>query len=205
MVNGPTGELGIQANNYNEVNGYVIDISKESAEVMSKFNTIDGGFSSPHDVAVSSDGGMIFVAEINPPAIHKFVRKTEGAGSLNRTKESMQSMDSTTKSGDSAKQAQEVIASGSNSNLLTTEKMIVSDASGRMERHHPTITAVLVALLMSFFILLTLALAMAVARRRRRRGNVTNVAGSLSIGQPNELVYRKLVDSSQQLAERQQP
>lgn len=204
MVNGPTGELGFHANNYNEVNGYVIDISKESAEVMSKFNTIDRKFLSPHDVAVSSDGSMIFVAEINPPEIHKFVRKTEGAGSLKRTNETLKSLDHTTKSENIAKQ-QEVIDGSNNTNLLTTDKMLVTDVNGKMEHHHPTVTAVLVALLMSFFILLTLALAMLVARRRRRRGNVTNVAGSLSIGQPNELVYRKLVDSSQQLAERQQP
>lgn len=193
-MNGPTGEYGYNTNHYNDVNGYIIDLSKEEAEVIGKLLPTTGGFSNPHDVAISADGDMIFVAETNPPVIHKFMHKSKVA--LNQTNEL------TLKS--NVKQREQLIAGPNDAKSLLSTTDIASATEQKVKGHHPAATAILVAFLMSFFIFMTFALAVFVARRRRRRGNSSTIGGTLSIGQPNELVYRKLVDSNQQLADRQQ-
>ncbi|XP_052747240.1 peptidyl-alpha-hydroxyglycine alpha-amidating lyase 1 isoform X2 [Bicyclus anynana] len=58
--------------------GYVIDYA--SGRLVDTFAAA-GGFSSPHDVAVSPDGGSIYVAELDPHRVYKF------ADSRNGTKE----------------------------------------------------------------------------------------------------------------------
>jgi len=74
MVNGPTAELGISPQHYNEVHGFVMNM--RTRQIISKFGPNNLEFQNPHDVAVTSDGNAIYVAELNPMRIHKFVHKS---------------------------------------------------------------------------------------------------------------------------------
>lgn len=70
VVNAP--ELfHVTPDEYHEVNGFVIEM--ESAKVISKFGPNDRNMSSPHDLAVTKDGSEIFVAELDPNVLMKFV------------------------------------------------------------------------------------------------------------------------------------
>lgn len=55
------------------MSGYVIDV--DSAKVTSKFNINDPsqGLSNPHDLSVTNDASEIFVAELDPQRLVKFV------------------------------------------------------------------------------------------------------------------------------------
>lgn len=63
IVNGP---------NYigNKVQGFVVDLS--SGSVLSTFSPHGRGLSNPHDIAVTADGGAIYVAELSPAKVWKF-------------------------------------------------------------------------------------------------------------------------------------
>ncbi|KAH8372254.1 hypothetical protein KR093_010770 [Drosophila rubida] len=74
IVNGPTWELGISPQHYNEVHGFVM--SMRTRQLTSKFGPNNLQFQNPHDVAVTADGNAIYVAELNPMRIHKFVHKS---------------------------------------------------------------------------------------------------------------------------------
>lgn len=52
------------------VRGYVIDFT--SGRLIQTFAP-DGGLKNPHDVVTSPDGSKVYVAEINPFTVHKFV------------------------------------------------------------------------------------------------------------------------------------
>lgn len=77
VVNGP--ELFSDSNIYHEVGGFVIDMS--TAKVTSKFNYNGNALSNPHDIAVTSDKTEVYVAELDPNRILKFVL----TNSTNRT------------------------------------------------------------------------------------------------------------------------
>ncbi|XP_049882886.1 peptidyl-alpha-hydroxyglycine alpha-amidating lyase 1-like isoform X2 [Pectinophora gossypiella] len=64
VVNGPSGSREIP------VRGYVIDFN--SGRLIQTFAP-DGGLSNPHDVVVSPDGSRVYVAELNPYKVYKFV------------------------------------------------------------------------------------------------------------------------------------
>uniref|UniRef100_A0A336K1Y5 peptidylamidoglycolate lyase n=1 Tax=Culicoides sonorensis TaxID=179676 RepID=A0A336K1Y5_CULSO len=65
VVNGPE----LQGH---EVSGYVIDMS--TGNVTSKFNINGSSLSNPHDLSVTSDATQIFVAELDPERLIKFVK-----------------------------------------------------------------------------------------------------------------------------------
>ncbi|KAH8253907.1 hypothetical protein KR032_007535 [Drosophila birchii] len=143
IVNGPTAELGIHPEHYNEVHGFVL--SMRSKQLVSKFGPNNLEFHNPHDVAVTADGNEIYVAELVPMRIHKFVhRSLTKPMSLSATKD-------TSNIGTSKVVGQEEDAAS------TTQTV-----------HHPSGKAILVASLMLLFAGSTFALALLFARRRKR-------------------------------------
>ncbi|XP_034104489.1 peptidyl-alpha-hydroxyglycine alpha-amidating lyase 1 [Drosophila albomicans] len=138
IVNGPTGELGISPQHYNEVHGFVM--SMRTSKLISKFGPNNLEFQNPHDVAVTADGNAIYVAELNPMRIHKFVHKSL-AKPMSLSVQKMNSGESET-------------------SVMTT--------STSSTRHHPSGKAILVASLMLLFAGSTFVLALIMARRRKR-------------------------------------
>lgn len=190
IVNGPTAELSAKVQHYNEVRGYIMNM--RTKQVVSKFGPNDMQFSNPHDVAATKDGNEIYVAELNPMRIHKFLHKTVAKSMpLSSAKTLLNSSSSYTLSHNGPEyQVDMSLMKASNNNA--------SSAPGPMlvaKSHHPGGTAILVASLMLLFAALTFTLAFIIARRRKR-GNE-----SLNVGPPSELVYRKLVASSQNICE----
>uniref|UniRef100_A0A0K8W666 Peptidyl-alpha-hydroxyglycine alpha-amidating lyase 1 n=3 Tax=Bactrocera latifrons TaxID=174628 RepID=A0A0K8W666_BACLA len=200
VVNGPIGELGIRSLPYNEVRGYVINM--RTKQVISKFGPNDMQFSNPHDVAVTKDGNEIYVAELNPMRVHKFLHKTLAKSMpLSAAKTTTLSKSNTLSRSGPEHHVDEVLFK---SNVSNTDKPALGANAPEMEQistqlttksHHPGGTAILVASLMLLFASLTFMLAFIIARRRKR-GNET-----LSVGPPSELVYRKLVASSQNVCD----
>ncbi|XP_017027618.1 peptidyl-alpha-hydroxyglycine alpha-amidating lyase 1 isoform X1 [Drosophila kikkawai] len=140
IVNGPTAELGIHPEHYNEVHGFVL--SMRSKQLVSKFGPNNLEFHNPHDVAVTTDGNEIYVAELAPMRIHKFVhRSLTKPLSLSATKDT--------------------------SNIGTGKAGQENAAPGQTV-HHPSGKAILVASLMLLFAGSTFALALLFARRRKR-------------------------------------
>lgn len=160
----------------------------KTKKVTAKFGPNDGEFSNPHDVAVTVDGNEIYVAELKPMRIHKFLHKSlVKSVSLSATKPKANiEMDARTLETNSSAAA----------GLAATNNQD-DDSSSTSEHHRPGATAILVASLMLLFAFLTFGLALLIARRRRRG----NAAGGLSVGPPSELVYRKLVASAQNISE----
>lgn len=200
VVNGPIGELGVKSLPYNEVRGYVINM--RTKQVISKFGPNDMQFSNPHDVAVTKDGNEIYVAELNPMRIHKFLHKTVAKSMpLSAAKATSVSNSNTLSRTGPEYQVDEVLVKPNVSNtgnpalgvMLSTSTHEIDQISTKTatKTHHPGGTAILVASLMLLFAVLTFTLAFVIARRRKR-GNET-----LNVGPPSELVYRKLVASSQ--------
>ncbi|XP_022228749.2 peptidyl-alpha-hydroxyglycine alpha-amidating lyase 1, partial [Drosophila obscura] len=143
IVNGPSAELGIHPDHYSEVHGFVM--SMRNRQLVSKFGPNNLEFKNPHDVAVTADGNEIYVAELNPMRIHKFLHKSLAKPmSLSATKEGQ------SRGGVPA----EAPAAGVDPSQATT--------------HHPSGKAVLVASLMLIFAGSTFALALLMARRRKR-------------------------------------
>uniref|UniRef100_A0A0A1XSQ6 peptidylamidoglycolate lyase n=1 Tax=Zeugodacus cucurbitae TaxID=28588 RepID=A0A0A1XSQ6_ZEUCU len=203
VVNGPVGELGLKLQPYNEVRGYVLNM--RTKQVISKFGPNDMQFSNPHDVAVTKDGNEIYVAELNPMRIHKFLHKTVAKSlPLSAVKPSAVSSSNTLSRTGPEYQVDGVSVKSNVSNtgntaagaMLSTGSHDAMDATNTTTKtHHPGGTAILVATLMLLFAALTFMLAFIIARRRKR-GNE-----SLSVGPPSELVYRKLVASSQNVCD----
>lgn len=71
VVNGPTGVVPVR--------GYVIEFT--SGRLLQTFAP-PRDFSNPHDIAVSADGACVYVAELSPYKVHKFLDETL----LNETK-----------------------------------------------------------------------------------------------------------------------
>ncbi|KAH8290343.1 hypothetical protein KR054_002113 [Drosophila jambulina] len=139
IVNGPSVELGIHPEHYSEVHGFVL--SMRSKQLVSKFGPNNLEFHNPHDVAVTADGNEIYVAELDPRRIHKFVhRSLTKPMSLSATKDT-----------------------GSIGKVAGQE-----DAAPAQTVHHPSGKAILVASLMLLFAGSTFALALIFARRRKR-------------------------------------
>ncbi|XP_016973686.1 peptidyl-alpha-hydroxyglycine alpha-amidating lyase 1 isoform X1 [Drosophila rhopaloa] len=140
IVNGPTAELGIHPEHYNEVHGFVLNM--RSKQLVSKFGPNNLEFHNPHDVAVTADGNEIYVAELNPMRIHKFVHRSQAKPmSLSATKDS------------------------SNSAI---SKSVGEEPAPLQTVHHPSGKAILVASLMLLFAGSTFAMALLFARRRKR-------------------------------------
>lgn len=194
IVNGPTAELGIKTEQYNEVRGYVMDFS--SKKVLAKFGPNDMEFSNPHDVAVTTDGNEVYVAELNPTRIHKFLHKSLVKSiplSAAKPTANVEITDLDKQKSASLSQAGSTDAVGSNNNSADPSLLLQVTGDGH---HRPGATAILVASLMLLFAFLTFGLALLIARRRKR-GN----AAGLTVGQPSELVYRKLVASTQTICD----
>ncbi|XP_050321248.1 peptidyl-alpha-hydroxyglycine alpha-amidating lyase 1 [Bactrocera neohumeralis] len=173
VVNGPIGELGIRSLPYNEVRGYVINM--RTKQVISKFGPNDMQFSNPHDVAVTKDGNEIYVAELNPMRVHKFLHKTVAKSMpLSAAKTTTLSKSNTLGRTGPEYHVDEVLVK---SNVTNTNKPALSANAQEMEEistqpttkaHHPGGTAILVASLMLLFASLTFMLAFIIARRRKR-------------------------------------
>ncbi|XP_030369389.1 peptidyl-alpha-hydroxyglycine alpha-amidating lyase 1 isoform X1 [Scaptodrosophila lebanonensis] len=168
IVNGPTAEMGANPEHYNEVLGFVMDM--RSKKLDSKFGPNNLQFDNPHDVAVTTDGNVIYVAELNPTRIHKFVHKS-------LAKPISLSVPAVDKLSDSLK-------------TVAAEN---EDSASTKSHKHPSGTAILVASLMLLFATSTFMLALIMARRRRR-GNQ-----AITTTPPSDLVYRRLAASNQSL------
>lgn len=135
IVNGPS---------HSPVAGYVMDY--RSKTVLSRFGAKDFLFSNPHDIAVTEDAGEVYVVELDPYRVYKFVKKTDGRGSGIPVKPTATSVD--------------------DKDLPITSKSIRSDRKkGSL--------ALLVVVLVILFGVLTLAMTLLISRRRRR-GNIDN-------------------------------
>ncbi|ALC42145.1 Pal1 [Drosophila busckii] len=144
IVNGPSAEVGAQQQHYNEVHGFVL--SMRTRQLVSKFGPNNLQFENPHDVAVTADGNAIYVAELSPTRIHKFLHKSVAKPmSLSAVK--------------SLSSSNEVAAAAPASSGSGAETAAA---------HHPSGKAILVASLMLVFAGSTLALALMMARRRKR-------------------------------------
>ncbi|XP_037945490.1 peptidyl-alpha-hydroxyglycine alpha-amidating lyase 1-like isoform X1 [Teleopsis dalmanni] len=156
IVNGPTAELGMNPNHYNEVRGYIMNM--KTKDVVSKFGPYNNSqFENPHDVAVTKDGNEIYVAELNPTRIHKFVHTTAAnTASMSVSKKPT----ATTGVGPEY----EIAKAAFKTTNATNENTTLPNKAGR----HPSGTAILVASLMLLFTLFTFGLALLIARRRKR-------------------------------------
>ncbi|XP_016968321.1 peptidyl-alpha-hydroxyglycine alpha-amidating lyase 1 isoform X1 [Drosophila biarmipes] len=140
IVNGPSGKLGYDPESYHEVRGFVL--SMRSKQLVSKFGPNEHEFQNPHDVAVTADGNEIYVAELNPMRIHKFVHRSLAKPmSLSATKDTSNS---------------------------AVSQAVGEAAAPPQTVHHPSGKAILVASLMLLFAGSTFALALIFARRRKR-------------------------------------
>ncbi|XP_067633004.1 peptidyl-alpha-hydroxyglycine alpha-amidating lyase 1 isoform X2 [Eurosta solidaginis] len=166
IVNGPTAELGIRPEHYNEVRGYVMNL--RTKQVLSKFGPNDMQFSNPHDVAVTSDGNEIYVAELNPMRIHKFLHKTVAKSmplSAFKTLYSNSPSISNTLGQTAAVYQVETLKNATMSPIGASH---IKNARESAKAHHPGSTAIYVASLMIFFAMLMFMLAFIIARRRKR-------------------------------------
>lgn len=171
IVNGPTAELGISTEHYNEVHGFVLNM--RNRQLVSKFGPNNLQFQNPHDVAVTQDGNAIYVAELDPKRLHKFVHKSLAKPmSLSALKVNG--------------------ASGDSNTVASSVSQSDSKDDGQA-RHHPSVKAIMVATLMLLFAGSTFALTLIMARRRKR-GNQ-----AFSVMPPSDLVYRELAASNQSL------
>lgn len=56
------------------IRGFVIDMTSRS--IISQFRPKNADFATPHDIAISKDGKEVYVVELDPHKIHKFVDPT---------------------------------------------------------------------------------------------------------------------------------
>jgi peptidylamidoglycolate lyase len=56
---------------YHEIKGFVLDMENE--KILSKFGPNGESFSNPHDIAVMHDGSELYVAELDPAKVYRFV------------------------------------------------------------------------------------------------------------------------------------
>ncbi|XP_023030839.1 peptidyl-alpha-hydroxyglycine alpha-amidating lyase 1 [Drosophila willistoni] len=151
IVNGPTSEMGENPQHYNEVHGFVLNM--RTKQLISKFGPNNQQFENPHDVAVTSDGNEIYVAELNPTRIHKFVHKSLAKPmSMTAIKETNLAHDE------------------SSTNTASPNGSGGGGGGGGGGEHHPSAKAIIVASLMLLFAGSTFALALIVQARRRKRG-----------------------------------
>lgn len=169
IVNGPTAELGAYVEHYNEVHGFVLNM--RNRQLVSKFGPNNMQFKNPHDLAVTQDGNAIYVAELDPKRIHKFLHKSLAKQMpLTALK----------------------VTGDSDSNAVSSVSQ--SDSKDDAQpHHHPSVKAIMVASLMLIFAGSTFALTLIIARRRKR-GNQ-----AFSAMPPSDLVYRELAASNQSL------
>lgn len=135
VVNGPENK------NNHEVQGYIIDMSTK--QVLSKFGPNGSQFSNPHDLAVSEDGSEIYVAELDPPRIHKFVHKNAALSDVNSTTSSPANVTSVVPQ---------------NSKSVVTKASLMS-------------SSVLVIAALSLIVALIIMTIFVVVSKQRRRGN----------------------------------
>jgi peptidylamidoglycolate lyase len=66
VVNGPE----LFGNGF--VSGFVISLA--SKQLIEAFSPNGQGFSNPHDIAVSTDGSQVYVVELDPCKVWKFIK-----------------------------------------------------------------------------------------------------------------------------------
>lgn len=186
--------MGFKNEQYNEVRGYVMDF--KTKKVLAKFGPNDMEFSNPHDVAVTRDGNEVYVAELNPMRIHKFLHKSVVKSIPLSAAKPLVNVEMDITKDISSSLTRTINSNNSTSPSAMLSDTLIGDSANSDTHHRPGGTAILVASLMLLFALLTFGLALLIARRRKR-GN----AASLSVGQPSELVYRKLVASTQNVCD----
>uniref|UniRef100_A0A1B0GDJ1 peptidylamidoglycolate lyase n=1 Tax=Glossina morsitans morsitans TaxID=37546 RepID=A0A1B0GDJ1_GLOMM len=166
VVNGPSAELGTHPEHYNEVRGYVLDF--KSKKILSKFGPNDLQFSNPHDLAVTNNGLEVYVAELNPMRLHKFLHKSVvKTTSLSAAKPAVTTVGGDFKYGIS-KEPLLITTADNNSKSLTIDTASSFESPTAVSYHRPGGTAILVASLMLSFAFLTFAMALLLARRRKR-------------------------------------
>lgn len=158
VVNGPAPG--------SQVAGYVVDY--KTKDVLSKFGAKNFQFTQPHDIAVTEDASEVYVVELEPYRVYKFVKpKTE----LNK---------------DSAPPVKPTVTS------VDDKDFIQGSASKSIRSERPKGSfAVLVVVLVILFGVLTLAMTLLISRRRRR-GN-SNKDKVLQ-----EIEYNKLVTGDEE-------
>lgn len=135
IVNGPAQN--------NPVSGYVMDYKTKA--VLSRFGAHNSQFSNPHDVAVSEDAREVYVVELDPYRVYKFVKsKTDADGKVIPVKPTATSVD---------------------------DKDLPSAAKHSRSGREKGSLALLVVVLVALFGVSTLGMALLISRRRRR-GNV---------------------------------
>lgn len=149
VVNGPAPNT--------QVAGYVVDY--KTKDVLSRFGANNYEFSNPHDIAVTDDASAVYVVELSPYRVYKFVKKTDVR------KEGVLPVKPTATSVD--------------------DKDLPSSKSARSERKKGSFAA-LVVILVALFGVLTLAMTLLISRRRRR-GNENKDKSSQGI-EYNKLV-----------------
>lgn len=202
IVNGPTSVFGADSEDYNEVRGYVFNMKEN--KVVGKFGPNNMQFANPHDVAVTTDGKEVYVAELNPMRLHKFLHKSVAKSITLSTARSSNNIVryEISKEANSRK-----IITNHTSQIAPLQAVVSSDphieirnssfSSSSKNGGHSKTNAILVVSLMLSFALFTFAVAILLARRRKRGNN----SSSISVGQPSELVYRKLVASTQNICD----
>ncbi|KAL5287629.1 hypothetical protein ACFFRR_008495 [Megaselia abdita] len=121
------------------VSGYVMDY--KSKNVLSRFGAQNFQFSNPHDVAVSEDAEEVYVVELDPYKVYKFVKsKTDKSGRI-PVKPTVTSVD---------------------------DKDLPSAAKTTRSDRKKGSLALLVVVLVVLFGVLTLAMTLLISRRRRR-------------------------------------
>lgn len=139
VVNARMPEIGYKSDTYNEVRGFVINM--KSKQVTSKFGPNDLQFSNPHDIAVSEDGNEVFVAELDPNRIHKFLSK---------------------------KVARNAVYLSAAKPTATLDDATENPHSVIVSRAQPGSTALMIVALIVAFALLIFGIALLVTRRRKR-------------------------------------
>jgi len=134
VVNGPT--LSQKPEHKMEARGFVIDI--KSKQLIGK---LDQQFSNPHDIIVSPDGMEVYVAELNPTKVYKFVSVSY--------KPSNQS-------------------SLFGKPVTLDDPMAVQDTPLSERKVEPGATALLTISLIVIFAILTIGIALLISRRRKR-------------------------------------
>nr|CAD7194040.1 unnamed protein product [Timema douglasi] len=174
LVNGPS-----LTSNKAHISGYVVDMGTK--KLVDQFTPNEKEFSNPHDLAVSSDGNQVYVVELNPYKVWKFVKGDANISNVVIKSETLQN--SITTSGLSAPLSNLNI--GLNNTLKNKEddKPIIVDKSA-------TSAATALGIVIGATAVVGIVVLAAVLRMRRR--------GRLRSGYAKEytMEYSKLVDSS---------
>lgn len=135
-----------------KVAGFVVNLSDK--EVIAHFNSEGNGFQNPHDVAVTKDGSQVYVVELNPFKVWKFV-----TGNLNlSTPILISKIGNTSLSGNISSASQtsssDSISSSATVGDITHLKIPVTQSKGSMVAMIAAIASVLVVILIAITVII---------------------------------------------------